>query len=30
MLIQTFMDEVRFNELGNEITMVMTPGRQGD
>jgi CheY-like chemotaxis protein len=27
MLIRTFMDEVRYNEAGNEITMVMTPGR---
>ena len=24
LLIRTFMDEVRFNEKGNEITMVMT------
>jgi len=29
MLIRTFMDEVRFNERGNELTMVKRRGRAG-
>lgn len=29
-LIRTFMDEVRFNERGNQITMCMRPGAMSD